>query len=50
MRRRIRRRTVSLLVAAAMVLSMVAPVGVDVYYTAPTEPLVLSFEKQRVRR
>ena len=48
MRRRIRRRTVSLFVALAMVLSMAAPVGVDMYYMAPTEPVTVSVKKIRI--
>lgn len=50
MRRRIRRRTVSLIAALAFVVSMAASVSMDTYYTAPTDPVVLSFDKQRVRR
>ncbi|MDE6261028.1 MAG: hypothetical protein K2M42_09270 [Oscillospiraceae bacterium] len=44
------KRALSLIAALAFVVSMAASTGLDTYYAAPTEPLVLSFEKPRVRR
>lgn len=47
--KRTHKRALSLIAALAFVLSMAVSVSYDAYYTAPTDPLILSFEKQRGR-
>lgn len=44
-----RKRVLSVLAAVAFLLSLAASTGMDTYYTAPDDPVVLSFEKHRGR-